>query len=201
MRIKVVLLLCVVLFVGGCASTEILNVSKDETANPEKLNKVLVIGVIKAEAYRKIFEQKMVLELQRNGIEAISLYSIFGDRLEFEKDEAHAAMQEQGVDGVLLMQLVDSEKKQVYTAGMTVVTSTGYGGGWYGYYGSGYQTYRTPGRTYNFKEVTAETIIFSLKEDKPVWSALTRTTEEKTFELIESYIKGIHTPLVESGLF
>ena len=200
MRIRIVLFLCAVLLLNGCATTEVLNVWKDDGADQQKLQKIFVVGVIQEEAYRKIFEQKMVIELQRDGVEAVSFYSVFGDRLEIDKAEAAAAIKKYGVDSVLLVRLVDSEKKEIYTPGMTVVTATGYNSGWHGYYGSGYQAYRTPGRTYNYREATVETIIYDIAGDKPVWSALTRTTEEKKFELIESYIKGIRRPLMASGL-
>lgn len=201
MKVRLLMLVGIVVLLSGCATTEVLNVWKDDVEAPVKLTKVFVAGVGQEDTYRRIFEQKLVLELQRDGLEAVSLYSVFGDRLKVSEEEANAAIKEHGTDGIIFAQLVDSEKKEVYTPGMTVVTSTGYSSGWYGYYGGGYQAYRTPGRTYNYREATVETVIYSFKRDKPVWRALTRTTEEKKFELIESYIKGIHRPLLESGLF
>ena len=199
MKIRIILMLVVVLLLSGCAKTEVLNVWVDEAVTPQKLNKFFVVGLGKETAYRKILEQKMVTELKRNGVEAISLYSVFGDRLDIEEVEAIAAIKEHGVDGVILIQLIGSDKKEVYTPGMTVVTSTAYNSGWYGYYGGGYQAYRTPGRTYNYREATVETVIFTLGSKEPVWSVLTRTTEEKKFEVIEAYIKGVHKTLLKSG--
>ena len=201
MKIRFILLLSVVLLLNACATTEVLNLWVDDSAKPQKLSKIFVVGVGQEDTYRRIFEQKLVLELQRDGVDAVSLYSIFGDKLDIDKAEIDAAIKEHGVDGVILVQTVDSSKKEIYTPGMVVVTSTGYNSGWHGYYGGGYQAYRTPGRTYNYREATVETVIYVLDGDKPIWRALTRTTEEKKFEMIESYIKGIHKPLLDSGLF
>lgn len=201
MKWRIVLLVCSVVLLNACATTEVLNVWKQDGESPQKLQKLLVVGVLQEPAYRKIFEQKLVKELQRDGVQAVPTFEQLGVKEKPSEEEARALINEHGADGVLLVRLVDSETKQVYTPGMTVMVSNSYNAGWYGYYGGAYSVYNTPGRTYNYTEVTVETVIFDLASDKPVWSAVTRTTEEKKFEAIESYIKGIHGPLSASGLF
>jgi hypothetical protein len=196
------------LFVSGllltsCATTEVLDTWKDDSQT-EKFSTIFVLAVIKEPAYRNLLENKLVNVLKDTGVTAYPTHLFFPQADQIDEAAAAAAIKEKGVDGVMVVRLVDTKNETVYTPGTTYIED-GYGGrysrGWYGYYGRGYRVVSTPGYTTQYNISTVESAIFNTDTKKRVWSTITQTSETSVPSAINSYIKAIGNPLKSSGLF
>jgi hypothetical protein len=192
------------LLLTSCASTKVLNVWKDDGLQEREYSSVLVLGVIKEPAYRRLFENRMVQSLRNAGVDAHASYDIFPDTDLITEAVAVEQVQARGIDAVLVTRTVDTRNETVYTPGTTYVH--GMGGpwgrrGWYGYYGGSYEVMQTPGYTTEYSISTVETHLFDVAAEKPAWTAITETSETSVNSAIESYVKAIAKPLRDSGLF
>ena len=66
MKARLLSLLCSLLLLTGCQTTEVLNIWSDDSQS-EKFSDVLVIAIFKEPAYRNIAEQRLVEVLQAQG--------------------------------------------------------------------------------------------------------------------------------------
>lgn len=203
MKARLLSLLCSLLLLTGCQTTEVLNIWSDDSQT-EKFSDVLVIAILKEPAYRNIAEQRLVEVLQAQGVEAESAGILYPHEGPMDQDIIDGMVAQSSADGVMIVRLVDARKETVYTPGTTYVPG-GYGGrysmGYYGYYGGGYTVMSTPGYTTEYNISTVETTLFSTATNKRVWSTITETTETSVNKAIDSYIKVIGKTISESKLF
>jgi len=203
MKKRILLLLMAGLLLTGCATTEVLDTWKDDSQT-EKITTVFVLAVIKEPAYRNLVENKLVNVFKETGVTAYPTHLYFPQADQIDEAAAAAVIKEKGVDGVMVVSLVDTKNETVYTPGTTYIEND-YGGrynrGWYGYYGRGYRVVSTPGYTTEYNISTVESTIFNPNTKKRVWSTLTQTSETTVPDAINSYIKAIRSPLKSSGLF
>jgi len=203
MKTRILLLCCIVLVLAGCATTEVIDTWKDDS-QVQKLKKVYVLGVINEPAYRRMVEYRLLNTLKKAGVDAHATVDIFPNVDQIDKTAAATFIKENGVDGVMVVRLVDKKQETVYTPGETyVVGSYGgrYMGGWHGYYGGAYQVMSTPGYTTEYLISTVESTIYRTDENKRVWSTVTETSETSVVQAIDSYIEVIDKQLKASGLF
>lgn len=203
MKARILLLCCSVMILAGCATTNVIDTWKDDS-QVQKFKKIYVLGVIKEPAYRRMVEYRLLNILKKAGVDAHATVDIFPNVDQIDKTAAATFIKENGVDGVMVVRLVDKRQETVYTPGETYIYG-GYGdrymGGWHGYYGGGYQVMSTPGYTTEYLISMVESTIFSTDENKRVWSTMTETSETSVDEAIDSYIKAMDKQLKSSGLF
>lgn len=133
-------------------------------------NKVLVIGLIKDETTRRIAEDRMAAFMNGHGITS---YSYLGnDQSKINDAGMSAKMQQDGIDGVLIMSLKDKATEQTYVPGTTTM---GYYRSPWGYYGYAYPMYSTPGYVHTDHVYHVETALYSPKREGPVWTSTTST--------------------------
>jgi hypothetical protein len=170
--------------VAGCtSSTKVVSSWKEPTQTPEMVKKVLVVGVSRETSRRRQFEDRFVASLKSAKLDAVHSYEVFPDPdlSKVDREAATRKLVEEGFTHVLLSRLVDITLKETYVP-PTVVTS-GYGAGWPGYYG-GWHPYMSttyvasPGYVRTEDVYAAETILYSLKDGKMVWTGLTETTTD-----------------------
>ncbi len=203
MKTRCILFCCGIMMLSACATTEVVKTWKDDSQT-QKFSKIFVLAVVKEPAYRRLVEHKLVAILQQAGADALVTYDLFPDADLIDKAAAARAIQDNDVDGVMVVRLVDTKKETVYTPGTTYIRGGyggRYGGGWHGYYGGGYRRMRTPGYSTAYNISTVESTIFHAGTNERVWSTITKTTETSVASAIDSYIKAIDKPLKSSGLF
>jgi len=157
------------LTLASCApSTQIVQSWKAPgvTVEAGNYNKVLLVALIKDETSRRIAEDRMSAFMNGHGITS---YSYLGEDQNAINDAGMSAkMQKDGIDGVMIMRLVDKQTTQTYVPG----TSTYYGGAW-GYYGYAYPMYSSPGYVQTDHIYYVETSLYSPKHEGPVWTCTT----------------------------
>ena len=142
------------------------------------LKKVLVMGLLKDESTRRIAEDKMVGAFK--SVAAVQSYSYLQSS-DTVRSDVEARLKKDGFDGVVVMRLSDVDKSTSYVPG------TAYGG-WYGY------RYASPGYYQEDKTFYVETNVYSLTENKLLWSGTTSSLNpsnlDKTIDAIIAALKG-----------
>lgn len=183
----------------GGTNTIMLDSWKDAetTIERENFKKVVVVGMVKNELVRKRIESRF------KEIDPIFHTSnqFLNEKTGIDKEMLVKLLKSENVDGVLTMRLVDVSTETDYVPGITstyyntgLMSPFGYGdmfGNWYGMYAP---LYYSPGYYVENKYYTVETNIFSLKNNKLIWSAVTKT---QAFSDIEGGLDDILTALVK----
>lgn len=178
------------LILAGCNSTKstILDTWKEPTTSvaAENFKKVLVVGLIKNELARQRVEDhfKELSPIFRTS------YPFLNKKSQINQDLLVKLLKSEHFDGVITMRLVDTQKEVSSTPSMysgyyynphgyTIGTYGGLFGNWYGSYGT---LYFSPGSYTENTYYIVETNIFSLTNDKLIWSAVTKTIQFSDIE-------------------
>ena len=199
MKIKLLLLCCIVLFTTSCATTEVVDTWK-ENSQTEKFTSIFVFGLVKQPVYRSGLERQLVNFFKDAGVDAHTTYDLFPDIGSIDKEAAAAVIKNKGGDSVIAVRLIDKKEETDIIHGKTLYLGGGAvkdGGGWYSYY----ETVSGPDFVVDKKMALIETVIFNVETKKMVWSANTKTTETSAPDAIVSYRKAIGNQLKSSGLF
>lgn len=187
------------LIITSCSSTRISSSWRDPdtSVSLEKLNKVLVVAFLKDESSRRIAEDQMASMLKEK---AVVSYSYLGDDLKkFNEDEIRDRLRKDGFDGAVTMRLIDVDKEVTYTPG-TFSTYPVYYRSFGGYYRRGWAYYQTPDRYSTTKSYSVETNVYSIKQDKIIWTSLTETTDPGGVKrLTDDVSKTIYKKMVSEG--
>lgn len=181
---KYLFLLIVVLALSSCGSnTSIVNSWRDPkiTVAQENFKKVLVVALLKDEASRRVTENRIAAS---NPIFKTSYEYLNESIKDLSKEEKLKILKDENFDGVITLRLVSTEKETTYVPG--TYTGMYYGGfdglytGVYGYgFGNWYGMYSPnfydPGYYQESTSYMVETNVFSLKENKLIWTGTTKS--------------------------
>lgn len=193
-------ILTVILLVScGGTNTVVLDSWKDPSTSIEKENfkKVLVIALVKNDLTRKRIESRFK---EINPIFYPSNHFL-NEKTGIDKEMLIKLLKSENADGVVTMRLVDVTTETSYVPGTTstyynsgYMNTYGYGtmfGSWYGMYSP---MYYSPGYYVENSYYVVETNIFSLENNKLIWSAVTKTLQ---FTDIEGGLDDIIATLVQ----
>ncbi|WP_406843216.1 hypothetical protein [Flavobacterium soyae] len=181
---KHLIFLFAILVLTSCGSnTTIVNSWRDPkiTVAQEHFKKVLVVALVKDEASRRVTENRIAAS---NPIFKTSYEYLNETTKELTKEQKLKILQDENFDGVVTMRLVSTEKETTYVPGS--YTGMYYGGfdglysGVYGYgfgnwYGMYSPAYYDPGYYQETTYYMVETNIFSLKDNKLIWTGTTKS--------------------------
>ena len=181
---KYLILFIAVLALSGCGSnTSIVNSWRDPniTVAQEHFKKVLVVALVKDEASRRTAENRIAAS---NPIFKTSYQYLNETTKQLTQEQKLKILQDENFDGVITLRLVSKEKETNYVPG--TYTGMYYGGfdglyaGMYGYgFGNWYGMYSPyfydPGYYQETTSYMVETNIFSLKENKLIWTGTTKS--------------------------
>jgi len=170
-RVATLLLsIAVALGFAACAgSTTIEQSWKAPNLAPSNLRNVVTVYISRDGTMRRRVEDSMTQRLAHMGVRAVPAYSILSDDDLKDRDRAKAKLVAGGYDGVVALRLVGKETRLVATP----PTFDGYWGtAWPGAYDPGYLSTETV--------VRVETNVFSLADNKLVWSGLSKTVDPNT---------------------
>lgn len=143
---------------------------------------------------RRAGEDQLARDLIRKGVNATPSYAIFQDEELSDLDAVKAKLATMGYDGVVTMRIVDRYQELDYMP----PTFDGYWGSAYPYFYS--PGYYSSGYAYTETVVRVETSAYSLRTNKLVWSALTKTYGDEADDLIDETSRVIASQLTERGL-
>ena len=198
---QIILLFCTisVIILIGCNSTKITNSWREPNKEVvlDKLEKVLVVALFKDETSRHKAEDEMVSYLAGKGVES---YNYLNENFNKKNEEAiRQKIKADGFDGAVTMRLIDEEKEKIYTPGNIALYPTYYRN-FSGYFYRNWSYYSEPGYYSTTKIYKVETNVYSIKEDKIIWSALTETTDPGGVKkLTEEITKVVYKAMVKEG--
>lgn len=184
MKSNALSLICSGIMLFSCSSTHIVNSWKDPDTHVSsgEWKKILVVGLLKDEANRRIVEDEMATLLKGRGVQS---YAYFKNTVEHEK--LAEQLKNDGFDAAITMRLVDVDKEVTYTPG-TISSYPVYYRTLSGYYIQSWEYYTTPGRHQSTTSYSVETNVYLTGPNKLVWSGLTETVEPTKVENMISEI-------------
>ncbi len=183
-----------VLMLGGCAASgppkppsHIFETTfRDPDARPMQVRgaKVVAAVMVRDVAARKRAEDALAAEITKLGGQGVPMYTISLTNAPDKEGESktRAAVEAIGAQGLVVMRPVDVNHRSRAT--QTIASNDMYGGYWGGYYGVGWAdpwTDKSPDVQTDIV-VTVETFVFSLPQNKLVWSGTSETTNPKNAE-------------------
>jgi len=177
LRIAVALVLASIL--SGCSSTRYEATWSDPSASPITLSgqKVAAFYFGGTETTRRAAEDVLARELSARGAQGIAGYTLLPGKEPADPLAARQRLQQAGVEGAVTMRVVGRDKETTYVP----PTFGGYWGGlWPGIYEPGYAQTDTL--------VSVETRVYSLVQDKLLWSGKSVTTNPTK---VDSFVREL----------
>ncbi len=195
------------IFLAACSTTTIQSSWKDKNYKGSPIRKVLIIGLFKNEANRRIFESEFVRQFNSYGIDAVFSPQIMSEEDLTDKDVTSAKLRENDIDAVLLARKIGGKKGDSIESQLNSGMPYGYDGPLYDQslvddymdiYG------RVYGSTYMREDeiVVVETILYEVKDKKKIWTAVSDTyVIDNVDKLIKSAVKTLMKGLYDTKLF
>ncbi|HEY8122643.1 MAG TPA: hypothetical protein VII78_15070 [Myxococcota bacterium] len=185
----------------GCATTRIENVWVDPAATPPAFafSQVLVVAKTNDGVIRRATEDAMDSafstspRVQSGQMAVHPAYTLLDDSDLANVPNARRKVEAAGYDGVVLVSMVSSEQR---------VSSTppSYHGGFWGFYGGGAVMY-DPGTIRTDTILRLQVSVYSLKEDKLLWSGMSRSMNpDRIDELVQEVAVAVREDLQKRQL-
>lgn len=142
------------------------------------VKKALVVGFVKNEASRRIVEDQLTKRL--NG-KAVQSYTVFKESIaNLDESAIDARVKQDGYDYILFTRLADVEKETTYVPGSA---NMGYYGGYGRYYRYSAPIYYDPGYYQENKNYFIETTVYSVADNKLLWTGTTKTVNPSKLDV------------------
>jgi len=193
---KKLIILAAVLLVG-CSSTQLVSNWKNPDIVLFDAYKVLVVGMTQNEDVRLDFENKLVREFDKRGIDAMRSLDLFdvkftsSERSEEELSEVEDQLLEKDFDAILFTKILGSENKQTLRTKLSNIE------GYYDMFREDYLSnqgiYREDERYDTYTVFHAETALYCIcvgKERQLIWKGAIDITDPKDLKKSTSdYVK------------
>jgi hypothetical protein len=194
-------LICAALWLSACSSTTFTSTWKAPGAQRvDPAGKSIAALVIYGDKMpRRDAEVYLANDITTRGARGVAAYTLIGLDGYPSVDYARARFKEAGVEGVVIMRLVAHDQRVIVDPG-------GFSGSMYGSFGSYYSSYGmsvtySTGSVQTDTEVTIETLIYSLNQDKLLWAGTSRTSNPAGLQsLIIEVADAVSSELASQGL-
>ena len=187
------------LTISSCSSTKITSTWREpnKAISLNKLNKVLVVALFQNETSRRKAEDQMVSYFYGKGVAS---YNYLDKNISTKNENAiREKIKNDGFDGAVTMRLLDVDKEEVYSRG-NISMYPSYYRNFSGYYFRNWGYFSDPGYYSTTKTYTVETNVFSIKEDKIIWSGITKTTDPSgVTKMTDEIGKAVFNEMVKEG--
>jgi hypothetical protein len=160
------------LLLAACSTTSVKDTWRDPAFSGPPARQVLVVGVLKGDANRRVFEDSFSRALGAAGSRGIASYPIITDSTAgISEARLVAAMKQANADAVLVTRVLRVRRDVSVTPGFGHAGFYGRGyGGWYGGMMS------APDIDV-YDVLTVESTLWNRNADKPIWSGTSEVTE------------------------
>lgn len=152
--------------------------------------KVGAVLIIDDDNLRVSAEEALAREISARGPTGVPAYRII-PKEELRKETAKAWFDRAGVEGLVIMRLVQTDKEKVYSSAIWV---SGYYGNAWDYWGYGWANVYPVGKAREQRTFTVETLLYDLSKGTPIWAGVTRTTDPKD---VQAYMKLLAVDIVK----
>jgi hypothetical protein len=197
-RILILVFAATLLF--GCGTTASIENSwhdPEASIDMSKLNKVLVVALLKNDTHRRAAESQLAGMLK---IKGVASYNYLTEEPGKQSEEqVKQKLKNDGFDGAIIMRLADVDKDIKYVPG-SYGTYPRYYGRFWPYLSTSWNYYGQPGYFEATKKFTVETNVYSLRKDKLIWSSLTSSVDPQTSEkLMQAVAKEVYSRMKKDG--
>jgi hypothetical protein len=167
------------LLLGACTPSTVFTSTwkAPDVATVSPVGKTIVaVFVTRDEGKRRAAEDTMAADLTARGAKGVAGYTILPtppDSRHLDSDAARAQLKAAGANDVVVMRVVGRDQRVSYTPGYTAPAPYG---GFGPYWGYGWSTVYQPGYLQTDTDVSVETLVYSLTQDKLLWASTSRTT-------------------------
>jgi hypothetical protein len=189
-----------ILALAACGTSAYIEKSwrdPEVTVDLAKLNKVLVVALLKNDTYRHTVEDQLVSMLGGKGVASYNYLT--KDIKEGQESELESRVKGEGFDGAIVMKLADVQKEVNYVPA-TYSTYPRYYGRFWSYYWNSWNSFYQPGYYENTKIYTVVTNVYSFKRDKLIWSGVSKSADpENVDKLMNAVAKEVFKKMREEG--
>ena len=190
----------ILLLLTSCKSTNIVSswITSSKEINLNKLDKVLVVAKFQSETSNRKAEDNIVKYLNGKGIPSYDyLKSNFNkENVEIMRNK----IKNDGFDGAITMQLIDVEKEKITQRSNINRYPNNYRD-FNNYFYDSQMSYNNPDYYVITKVYTIETNVYSIKQNKIIWTVITETVDPKGFEkMTEDVTEIIYKQMKKDGL-
>lgn len=193
MKITPVVLSAALLSFAGAADNQFLSTWKAPGAEMMDFagRKVAGVMIIDDQNIRVSAEEALAREISARGPTGVPAYRIIPKEELTNKDNARGWFERAGVQGLVVLRLVQTDKEKVYSSAIWV---SGYYNYAWDYWGYGWANVYPVGKAREQRSFTVETLLYDLSKGTPIWAGVTRTTDPKD---VQAYVKGLAVDIVK----
>ncbi len=160
-------------------STTFVDTWKDPDATPITFKKVVAIAVVQDETNRRIVEDQICKNIKNPNTECVRSWTILPQDRVSDVEFAKKRISEGGFDGAITMRLVgvDEKTRQITTGYVASYATTPYYNPFWGYYSYAWPVVYQSGTTDITQTVRVETNIYSVTQEKLLWSGISETID------------------------
>jgi len=153
--------------------------------------KVAAVLIVDDHDLRVSGEEALAREISARGPTGVPAYRIIPKEELTNKDAAKGWFERAGVQGLVVLRLVQTDVDKVYSSAMWV---SGYYGNAWDYWGYGWGAAYPLGKAKEQRTITVETLLYDLSTGSPIWAGVSRTTDPKD---VQSYMKRLASDVVK----
>ena len=188
------------LLLTSCASTKIVESWKEpnKEITISKLKKVLIIAMFKDETSNRKVEDQMMNFLDGKGVRSYNYLN-----KNFDKNNVNAIqnkIKKDGFDGALTLRLIDVDKETIYQKNVRYgfpINKRDFSN----YYYDNINAYNNADNFSTTKTYIIETNVYSIIENKIIWSALSETSDPQNVKkLTQDVAQAVYKQMIKDQL-
>ena len=182
----------------GCTSsgTRLINSWREPSAGPLRFKKVLVLCVAPHESQQRFGEAELVRLMKRT--QGVSAHSVMTPDELKDETRMRAVMAREGFDGAVTLRFLGADQqltgpRDVYYPAPATADFWSYSAVW--------AMASTPGYVHIDRKMQMETRVFSMTDDKVVWSGVSETTNPASAQtLVNDVVRTVAADLRKQRL-
>jgi hypothetical protein len=198
------LLLSFSVLFNSCGPSVQLTASwSDNTNQPTRFSKILVIAIGKDLKKRKLGEDHIKAELQKHGFSASASLDEFGPSFagQYDSTKMQQLLMDKQFDGVITVRVLNINEHDRWVPGSIYYGPVGFYRGFYGYYYRVWGYYGEPGYTVTDVEVLLESNLYRVATGQLLWSGQSKAfSRNPTPAIAGHYAKNIVTDMIRKGV-
>jgi hypothetical protein len=174
----------------GCYSTKITSTksSTNHEIQFSSLTKILVVSFLYNEKNRITSEDELVRFLKGKGVAS---HTMFTKSLDLTSEAFQHTLQERHFDGAILLRLIDIDRDVYVKPGTSFSSYPNYYQNFTGLFYRSWEIYSTPNQLVMTKTYSVEITIYSLLQDKIIWSGITKTISPSSMQRMTKEIAHV----------
>ncbi len=180
---------------SGFAGAKLIHKWADPDAAKYRFSKTLAVAFVPKGDMRQVAEEAMVRNIKR--VKAYPSYVVLQEGDLRDVESAKRKLSEAGYDSAVVLRPFNMENRVNY---VPPAYPSAYYSFW-GYYGYAWPAVYSPGYIQNELVVQVETILFSITDDKILWSGLVQLSNpESLSKLVDDIAKTVQKELKKKGI-